>query len=202
LSIIYDFRKERIMHKLFRISLVLFLLGVSAWATWRIASPAMAQAKAARTAALSAAQSETWNLGVTVEGAPTYRAVIGRLMSDVGAFRSARTVQAATIFPAPASARTVQAASFYLLSRTGAYSGTATLSLKIFDYAGTLQHIASATSIDLQTAPTGVWTPIALSGTPGDLIISPGEFLAFCFTLSDVAAGDLDVRPVFEVSVN
>jgi hypothetical protein len=198
----YDFRKERIMHKLFRIGLVLFLLGASAWATWRIALPAAAQAKAARAATLAAAQSETWNLGVTVEGAPIYRAVIGRLMSDVGAFRSARTTQAATIFPAPASARTIQAASFYLLSRTGTYSGTATLSLVIYDYAGTPQHTVSATGIDLQTAPTGGWTPVALSATPGDLVISPGEFLAFCFTLSDVAAGDLDIRPLFEVSVN
>jgi hypothetical protein len=190
------------MHRLFRISLVLFLLGVSALALWRIASPAAAQAKAARVAALAAASSETWNLGVTVEGAPAYRAVIGRLMSDVGAFRSARTAQAATIFPAPANTRTVQAASFYLLNRTGTYTGTATLSLVIYDYAGTLQHTVSVTSVDLQTAPTGVWTPIALSATPDDLVISPGEFLAFCFTLSEAAAGDLDVRPLFEVSVN
>jgi hypothetical protein len=190
------------MHKLFRVSILLFLLGVSALAVWRIASPAAAQAKAARVAALAAAQSETWNLGITVEGAPAYNAVIGRLVSDVGAFRSARTAQAATIFPAPANARTVQAASFYLLNRTGTYSGAATLSLVIYDYAGTPQHTVSATGVDLQTAPTGVWTPIALSGTPGDLVISPGEFLAFHFTLSDVAAGDLDVRPLFEVSVN
>ena len=190
------------MRKLFRVSLVLFLLGVSALAIWRVASPAAAQAKAARVTALAAIPSETWNLGITVEGAPAYRAVIGRLMSDVGAFRSAHTPQAATIFPAPASARTVQAAGFYLLSRTGAYTGTATLSLVIYDYAGTPQHTVSATGVDLQTAPTGVWTPIALSGTPGDLVISPGEFLAFCFTLSEAAAGDLDVRPLFEVSVN
>ena len=190
------------MHKLSRVSLVLFLLGVSALAIWRVASPAAAQAKASRVTALAATPSETWNLGITVEGAPAYRAVIGRLMSDVSAFRSARTPQAATIFPAPASARTVQAASFYLLNRTGTYTGTATLSLMIYDYAGTPQHTVSATGVDLQTVPTGVWTPITLSATPGDLVISPGEFLAFCFTLSEAAAGDLDVRPLFEVSVN
>jgi hypothetical protein len=190
------------MHKLSRVSLLLFLLGALALVIWRTAWPAAAQARAARVAVLAAAQPETWNLGITVEGAPTYDAVIGRLVSDVGAFRSARTAEAVTIFPAPANARTVQAACFYLLSRTGGYSGAATLSLVIYDYAGTLQHTVSATGIDLQAVPTGVWTPIALSATPADLVISPGEFLAFRFTLSGAAGDDLDVRPLFEVSVN
>jgi len=169
---------------------------------WLIASPVGAQVEQASPASVSsAATSETWSLGITVEGAPTYNAIVGRLVSQVGAFRSDRVNQAATIFPAPATARTVQSASFYLLSRTGAYAGTATLSLVIDNYAGTLQHTVSAAAVDLQTTPTGVWTALALSAAPADLVISPGEFLAFRFSLSGAAGGDLDVRPLLEVVV-
>ena len=113
--------------------------------------------------------SENWNLGVTVEEAPTYTAVVGRLVSDVGSFRSARAAQAATIFPAPASQKTIEAASVYLLSRSGSYSGTATLSLAVYDFSGrTLKHKVNAVDIDLQTSPTGAWIPLTLSNTATD----------------------------------
>lgn len=190
------------MYKRFRINILLLLFGVAACVVLLVGSLVAGKAESAPMAALNASNtSETWSLGVTVEGPPTYNAIVGRLVSDVGAFRSARVTEAATIFPAPATARTVQSANFYLLSRTGTYVGTATLSLVIYNYAGTLQHTVSAAGIDLQTTPTGVWTPVTLSSLSDDLTISPGEFLAFRFKLSGSGGGDLDVRPLFDISV-
>jgi hypothetical protein len=146
--------------------------------------------------------SESWRLGVTSEGSAAYNAIIGRAVGDVAVFRSNRgTANVYYIFPAPSTQRTVQAAKFYILSRSGTYSSDATLTLEILDYAGTVQHTVSATGINVQTAPTSTWTDVTLSGTPADLVIEPGEFLAFHFSLDSTPAGDLDVRPIFEVEV-
>jgi hypothetical protein len=150
----------------------------------------------------AAATSESWRLGVTSEGAAAYNAIIGRAVGDVAAFRSNRgTTDVYHIFPAPGTRRTVQAARFYILTRTGTYADAATLTLEILDYGGTVQHTVSAAGIDVTAAPTSTWTAITLSGTPADLEIAPGEFLAFHFSLSGAPAGDLDVRPIFEVEV-
>jgi len=189
------------MYKRFRINIRLLLFGVAACVVLLVGSLVAIKAESAPMAASNATNtSETWSLGVTVEGPPIYSAIVGRLVSDVAAFRSFRATEAATIFPAPATARTVQSASFYLLSRTGTYSGTANLSLVIYDYAGTIQHTVGA-PINLQTQPVGVWTPFPISTVPDDLVISPGEFLAFRFTLSSITSGNLDARPLFEVTV-
>jgi hypothetical protein len=190
------------MFKRFRINILLLLFSVATCIILLIGSLVAVKAETAPMAALNAANPlETWSLGITVEGPPTYNDIVGRLVSDVAVFRSARFTEGTTIFAAPATARTVQSANFYLLNRTGTYAGTATLSLVIYNYSGTIQHSVSAAGIDLQTTPMGVWTPVTLSGIPNDLIISPGEFLAFRFTLSGSVGGNLDVRPLFEVSV-
>lgn len=140
-------------------------------------------------------------MGITVEGTPSYTALVGRLVSDVGVFRSARSTQAATIFPAPASQKTIKTASVYVLSRSGTYTGTVTLSLEIYDLSGSLQHKVNTVDIDLQTAPTDAWIPLTLSTSAVNLSISPGEFLAFTYRLNGVPGGNLDVRPLFDVSV-
>jgi len=150
----------------------------------------------------AAAVSEVWKLGVTLEGASAYANVAGRVASAVAAFRSNHGVSDIYYaFPAAASSKTVQSASFYLVARTGAYGGTATLTLEVLNAAGALQHTVSAAGVDLQTAPTDAWTAVALSGTPANLVVDPGEFLAFHFQLSGAPGGNLDVRPVFEVVV-
>jgi hypothetical protein len=159
------------------------------------ALPAQAQVEA------QATTPEFWKLGFTSEGASAYNAVIGRVASQVAAFRSNQDTDIFYIFPAPASQKTVQAARFYILDRTGSYGGTATLTLEILDYAGALQHSVSAAGVDMEAAAPGIWTDLTLSGTPADLQISPGEFLAFHFALSGASGGSLDVRPVFEVEV-
>jgi len=126
---------------------------------------------------------------------------VGRLVSDVGVFRSARNSQGATILPASASQKTIEAANVYVLSRSGTYTGTVTLSLEIYDFSGTLKHKVNTMDIDLQTSPTGAWMPLTLSTSPANLTISPGEFLAFTFKLSGAAGGNLDIRPLFDVAV-
>jgi hypothetical protein len=190
------------LQKLSRIYILLLILGLAAIIIWIGALPAAAKDGPGRTGDESASlSSENWNMGITVEGAPAYNAVVGRLVSDVGVFRSARAAQAATIFPAPALEKTIEAASVYLLSRSGTYTGTVTLTLAVYDFSGTLKHKVNSVDIDLQTSPTGAWVPLTLSSTVSDLSIAPGEFLAFCYTLEGAAGGNLDIRPIFDVTV-
>ncbi len=144
---------------------------------------------------------ESWRLGMTSEGSAAYSSLIGRAVSEVAAFRSWRAKDSYYIFPASGVQRTVQTARLMLLTRTGAYSQAATLSLEILDYAGTVRHTVSATPLDLQTASVGTWTELQLSATATALQIAPGEVLAFHFSLEVYPAEDVDVRPIFEVDV-
>lgn len=93
----------------------------------------------------------------------------------------------------------MQAARFYLLNRAGSYSGNAGLTLEVYDYAGTLKRSLSAGSVDMETAATGTWTEVALSANASDLNITAGESVAFRFSLSGGAGGNLEVYPIFEV---
>jgi hypothetical protein len=170
-----------------------------------VAAPTVARVSAEKSAAIpfsqSGAPSEFWKLGVTSQGSADYSAVAGRLAGEVAAFQSAEATHSYFVLPAPAATKTVQSARFYILSRSGSYAGDATMTLEVYDLAGGSQHLVAASPIDMQTAAPDAWTAITLSGTPGDLEIGPGEFLAFHFALSGAAGDDLDVRPIFEVEV-
>jgi hypothetical protein len=144
---------------------------------------------------------EYWRFGVTSEEGAAYGVMQGRLVHAAAAFRADRgTADAYFIFPAPSTQRTVRAARFCILSRTGAYRGSAALTLEILDYAGTVQHAAS-TVVELQAAPAGTWADVPLVDAPADLEIAPGEFLAFHFRLDGGPGGGLAVYPAFEVEV-
>jgi len=146
--------------------------------------------------------SESWRLGVTSEGDATYAAIIGRPVGASASFRSNRGVtDIYYIFPAPGRARVVQAAAFHILRRSGTYSGVANLTLEVRAFDGSLQRTVASAPLDLQAAPTGVWTDLALDANPANLTIAPGEYLAFRFTLDGASGGDLDVRPVFEAVI-
>jgi hypothetical protein len=152
--------------------------------------------------ASTTAPAEAWRLGVASEGDASYNAVIGRLVGENASFRSNRGVtDFYYIFPAPASSRTITSAAWNIVSRSGAYTGTASLTLEIRDFSGALLHTVSSAPVDLQAATTGAWTDLALSATPADLTIEPGEYLAFRFALDGGSAGNLDVRSMFEVVV-
>jgi hypothetical protein len=142
-----------------------------------------------------------WRMGFTAEPLPVYTSVAGRVASVAAEVQSARDTNVFFAFPAVSTERAVHSASFYILSRSGGYGGSVTMTLEIYDYAGNLQHVVSAGSIDLQTAAPHTWTSLALSSTAADCLVEPGEFLAFHFALSGAPEGDLDVRPVFEVTV-
>lgn len=167
---------------------------------WFYAPPLLARAQSPAQASLEA---ERWSVGTYVEGNPTYLAATGRFLGSSGVFRSNRgVVEMAYVFPAAATVKTVDGASFYILNRTGAYSGDVWLSLRVYDYAGTLQHTVSVANVDLEAATTGQWVSVPLSAAATDLVINPGEFLAFHVELSDAAGDNLDARLLFDVAVH
>lgn len=167
-----------------------------------LALPAAGQAVAGRLQASVAAPAEAWRLGVTSEGDPSYTSLIGRLVDASASFRSNRGVtDIYYIFPAPASPRVVTAAALNIVRRSGSYASTASLTLEVRDASGALQRTVSAAPTDMQTAATGTWSSLALDTSPASLTIAPGEHLVAHFALAGAPAGDLDVRPMFEVVV-
>jgi hypothetical protein len=190
---------NRLIRLLWQVGLPLLVLLVAAL----FALPAApGQAVAGRLQAGAAAPAEAWRLGVTREGSASYSMVLGRLVDSSASFRSNRGVEDSYyIFPAPASARVVTAAALNIISRSGTYTSTASLALEVRDAGGALQRTVSAAPLDLQTAATGAWVSLALDAGPANLTIAPGEHLVAHFTLAGAPAGDLDVRPVFEVVV-
>ena len=148
------------------------------------------------------ATSETWRLGITSEDGATDAALVGRPASIAAAFRSNRGVQDIFFaFPASGRTQTVQSAAYRLLQRSGTYTSTASLTLEVRSSSGALQRTVSAAPVNLQTAATGAWAALALAASPASLTIAPGEHLVAHFALGGAAAGNLDVRPTFEVVV-
>ncbi|MGQ0604920.1 MAG: hypothetical protein ACT4QE_24840 [Anaerolineales bacterium] len=191
------------MPRNFWFSLLFIGLSVAAFGAVRTALPAQASVPAAqpRVGPASGA-AEVWKLGLTVDGSANYANAAGRLASPLAAFRSnAAVTDVYFAFPPPATAKTVQSAQMLIAQRTGSYSGNATLNLQVFTLSGTLQRTVSAASVDLESATAGSWITLSLSGTPANLQIGSGEYLAFRMTLSGSAGDDLDVRPMFEVVV-
>lgn len=157
---------------------------------------------AAMPRAASTSAPEVWRFGVTSEGDANYQAVIGRLVSASASFRSSRAVSDIYyLFSAAAQARTVQSAALNINSRTGTYTGTATIALEVRSYDGTLQRTLSTTAVDAQAAATGAWIDVPLVADSSAVVISPNEYLVFHFALGSGAGGNLDVRPIFEVVV-
>ena len=191
----------RIMRFLWPVGLSLLMLALAATALFALpATPG--QAVAGRLQSVVAAPVEAWRLGVTSEGDASYNAVIGRLVDASASFRSNRGVtDIYYIFPAPASARTVQSAALNIIGRSGTYTSTASLTLEVHNSSGTLQRTVSAAPVDLQTAAPGAWADLALAASPASLTIAPGEHLVAHFALGGAAAGNLDVRPMFELVV-
>lgn len=144
---------------------------------------------------------EFWRLGLMATGMGDYAASEGRLLQMTPHFRSDQPdADAYYLFSAPGRAKTVQAARFYVLQRTGDYTGTITLTLETLAYDGTVRHTVSAGSVDLQTATPDVWTPLALA-TSEALNIASDEFLAFHFQRADAAAGNWEVALLVEAQV-
>ena len=136
------------------------------------------------------ATSEAWRLGVSSEGDAADAALIGRPASIAAAFRSNRGVQDIFFaFLASGQTQTVQSAALNIISRSGTYTSTASLTLEVRNAGGVLQRTVSAAPVDLQTAATGVWATLALAASPASLTIAPGEHLVAHFALAGAPAG-------------
>jgi hypothetical protein len=180
--------------------LLLFLTVVAAFAVnWRL-SPVNAAPQRQTTALIP---TEFWRLGLMSTGTGDYAASEGRLLQMLPHFRSDQPdADAYYLFSAPGRAKTVQTARFYLLQRTGAYTGAVTLTLETLAYDGTLRHTVSAGSINLQTATPDVWTALAPLAVESEALdIASDEFLAFHFRRADAAAGDWEVALLVEAQV-
>jgi len=181
------------------IVLLLLLAVTLAFATSQDLPPVNAAPQRQTTALIP---TEFWRLGLMATGMSDYAASEGRHLHMTPQFRSDQLdADAYYLFSAPGRAKTVQAARFYLLQRTGAYTGTVTLTLETLAYDGTLRHTISAGSVNLQTAAPDVWTALALTAESDALDIASDEFLAFHFRRADAAAGDLEVALLVEAQV-
>lgn len=120
-----------------------------------------------------------WRMGITIQPLPVYGNMAGRVASVAAEMQSNKDTSVFFTFPAVSGRRFVKEAGFYIINRTGSYSGIVTMKLEVYDYAGNLQHVVSASSVNLQTVTPQVWTRLALSSALNDRLIEPGEFLAF-----------------------
>jgi hypothetical protein len=95
----------------------------------------------------------------------------------------------------------VAAAKVYVLSRSGSYSGQATIELWAGWMGGTSDHQISAGPVNIQTLPAGSWQTIELSASPAARRVYAGRTLLTYFELSGATGGNLDVRLLFEIAV-
>lgn len=161
------------------------------------------QARAVKPALpLSPANGETWRTGVTVEDDPIYSLLEGRSLADNAIFRSANAADYYYIFPAAANSKTIQSAQFYVLNRSGSYAGNVKLTLKVYNFTGSLIKTVTSSPVDLKTALQDSWINIPLSASPDNLVVNTGEFLAFNVNYDLGLGGSLDIRLLFEVQVD
>jgi len=106
------------------------------------------------------------------------------------------------LLKAPAHPVHVTAARLYLVQRSGAYIGNASLSLESISLATQVARLVSAQSLDLQGASTGGWLDLQLSSDADARWINPGEVLAFHFHLDGAPSGDLRAYTIFELVVD
>lgn len=172
-------------------------------------SAALAQPPAAPQAEAQYSPAESWRLGVLYAGQPNYAALAGRLAGPVAgvplgtmgtyAYQSDQYF----VFPAAAAAYTIESARFHLITHTvdtGVYTHTVQLSLEAFSLDGLSQRTLSTAPVDLLQAKTGTWTAVGLSAAPEELVLAPGEFLAFHLAVPADAGGQ-QARLEFEVVV-
>ncbi|MBI4926956.1 MAG: hypothetical protein HY835_04265 [Anaerolineae bacterium] len=148
----------------------------------------------------TAAYTEKWKTGITLEGSAVYEQIAGRLVSETAAFRSSSAADTYYVFPAPASPKLITNARFNLLTRSGVYTGKAVMTLEVHSLDGVLVRTAAA-EVDLQTASPGAWANWTLDSDSANLVVQPGEYLCVHFYLDSSAGENLDARPIFEITL-
>ena len=118
-------------------------------AGWVAAVQVRALPQTAVAAGVGVPPAQYWRTGFTVKPLPVYAGVTGRAVSAAAEVQSARDTDVFFVFPVVSSRRAVHGASFYILDRTGDYTGAVAMTLETYNYAGNLQHVVSNGSVDL-----------------------------------------------------
>lgn len=179
------------MKHILKIILVALLIGVAGAPLQVQASPDKSPDEGRR---------QYWRTGFILQSSPQYSGTIGKAPSLAVKMQSKANKDIYFAFPAVSSKPYVRKASYYLLSRNGAYSGDATLTLEVYNFDGVLQRTLSTSNIDLQTAALQTWTTLALDSSIDNCQLQLGEFLAFHLALDGSTGGNLDIRPIFEIA--
>ncbi len=109
----------------------------------------------------------------------------------------------AVFFPLPHRDMVINSANLVAAVRSGSYGGTWDASLEIRSVSDfSLQHTASAATIDVASMALNTVVSFTLSGTEADKTVSPGEFLCLTFDLSAGVGGNLQqyVYPTVELA--
>lgn len=144
--------------------------------------------------------SESWRLGVTLEGSAAYANMAGRLATSTAAVRSGRGQHLYYVFPAAAITYTVQSASMNILSRSGGSDSDVSATLVALDFDGNILRNLSA-PLSARDATTGTWLTVPLTAGVG-LTLSPAEVLAMHFDFGGGPAFNFDARPASDVTVS
>ncbi len=134
--------------------------------------------------------------GVNVIGALDLTGLSGRPQTPSAVIQTAAASESYYVFPAVSSLQMIDSARFFILSRTGDYSGPVTLTLDIYGIDGSYHRTISA-PVDLTLVDTGTWLSLDLSGFTTRLTSS--EYPVAHFVYSNGAGGTLDLRPIFEI---
>lgn len=144
---------------------------------------------------------ETWVMGVTVEGSAAYAETAGRMVTNIASFRAAKGTDMYYIFPASAEAKQVTEASFNIVSKEGSLPSSAEIKMEIVDMSGVVQHEASQT-MDVLAPVVGTWVDFMLVDPIEDKTLEPGEVLVIHVIYPANANADLDLKILFDIEVD
>jgi len=145
-----------------------------------------------------------WRSGMNLPSGmvPSYANLVMRQPGVMAHFRSnSGAGEMFFVFGAISRPLRVADAKVYVLSRTGSYSGLATIGLWAGRMSGTSDHEISAAPVNIQTLPAGSWQTINLSANPAAQRIYAGQTLLVYFDLDGSTGGNLDLRLLFEIAV-
>lgn len=135
--------------------------------------------------------------GINVIGPLDLASLTGRPQTPSAVIQTASASESSYVFPAMSSLQVVDSARFYILSRSGDYSGQVSLALEIYGIDGSY-HRTISTPVDLSTADMGTWLSLDMSGFITRL--SASEYPVAHFVYSGGAGGSMDIRPIFEIT--
>jgi hypothetical protein len=143
-----------------------------------------------------------WRTGFTINHIPSYLNLTMRNPAPAATF-SSNAGEQDIYFVLGVAARLLrlEELKIYLLSRSGSYSGSATINVQASVMGGAVDHTLSSASLNVQTIPTGAWRDISLTSNPADLRLSSGQALVVHFHLDGAPGGNLQVSAIFQAAM-